>query len=62
MSALGNFKLGTLMKIRPLNEVGRLINIRKDRHGEILYDVEREDGETHVCRKIELEVYTKELK
>lgn len=48
------FKMGTKVKILPIDMFGIVLNVRKDKFGQPLYDLEREDGELHVARGQEL--------
>ncbi len=49
------FKLGSLVKVLPIDETGHIINIRWDKFNQPLYDISLESGGNHVARGYELD-------
>lgn len=49
------FKIGTKVRIIPLDMNGIVLKVRRDRFNQPLYDLEREDGQYHVARACELD-------
>lgn len=49
------FKLGSKVKILPIDMLGHIVNVRRDKYNQPLYDIAREDGELHVARGYELD-------